>query len=248
MGQQCQIKIQGTIPGPKAAAMLTRQSELESTGILYPSILPLVPRRAFGPWVEDLDGNVFLDFVSMAGAVALSEEEPLYEAFRGQSREIVTALDYPTEARIAFLEELHSACFELLTWDAKFHLTGPAGTTAVEAALKLAQWATRKPTIIFLAGSFHGTTRGAASVTDLGSSGIKSDPKMLRAFRAEFPLSEERSDHCLELIDELIVRSGETVAAVIVEVVQGEGGVRLLPARFLRDLREVLNQRRVDCR
>lgn len=238
-------RIHCRLPGPKAAALLQRQRELESSGVWYPQVLPLVPFRVDGPWLEDVDGNVFIDFASMAGALPLGHRADLGERFREQSRILMTALDYPTEPRIAFLEGLADAIAARLSWNPIFHLTGPTGANAVEAALKLARWKTGRPTVIYLEGSFHGMTSGAAGVSDLRSPALGAFARSPDTVKASFPSSTDSVEACVREIERIILGNtgeGRGVAGVILEPVQGEGGVRPLPSNFLTALRKVLDK------
>lgn len=237
------------LPGKKASKILAQQHELESSGVSYPRLLPLVPSVVEGPWIEDVDGNVFLDFVSMAGSLPMGHNENLGKTFRLHSERIMTTLDYPTEARLRFLSRLRDAVRARLSWDVICHLTGPTGANAVEAALKLAAWKTGKRQFLFLEGSYHGMSAGAASVSDIRSPALPS-PKTIRPVTrvVAFPSDAQSVEDSVRATEKLIVglnqkRNG--VAALILEPVQGEGGVRPLPDGYLKALQRMLRKHEV---
>lgn len=236
------------LPGKKARRLLAHQHELESSGVSYPRLLPLVPRVVEGPWIEDVDGNVFLDFVSMAGSLPLGHNENLGSTFRLHSERIMTTLDYPTEARLRFLRRLRDTIRARLSWDVVCHLTGPTGTNAVEAALKLAAWKTGKRKFLFLEGSYHGMTAGAASVSDIRSPALPSSKNLRPVTRVAFPGDRQSVETSVRATEKLIVglnKKRNGVAALILEPVQGEGGVRPLPDGYPKALQRMLRKHEV---
>src|SRR3954467_12976344 len=92
------------IPGPRSAALLERQGRRESRARTYPRRLPIALARGEGAYVEDVDGNVFIDFLNGAGALPLGHSHPaLLEVVHRQLETLVHGLDFPTEAKDAFV-------------------------------------------------------------------------------------------------------------------------------------------------
>src|SRR5262249_3973754 len=96
--------VRTAVPGPQSARLLARQAQYESSVRTYPRSLPIAIRRGVGAYVEDLDGNVFIDFLTGAGAVALGHGHPeVVEAVARQLPLLTHALDFPTEIRDEFI-------------------------------------------------------------------------------------------------------------------------------------------------
>ncbi len=230
------------LPGSNAGKLLLLQKQLESSGVSYPQLLPLVPQKAHGPWVLDVDGNIFLDLAAMAGPLILGHNfQPLSQEFRRQSVDLITALDYPTNARVRFLEKMHVLLRKKMDWDTKCHLTGPTGTNAVEAAIKLAQWYTKAPGIISIKGSYHGMTWLSALVSDLVPR--EHYGQECETLYPKLPFPHPGSEHkALDRLEALLASCETSYAAVILEPIQGEGGVRALPKVFLSSLSAILKR------
>src|SRR5438094_610159 len=107
---QAQVRLQQRpsvrtpVPGPLSARLLERQAQQESSVRTYPRGLPIAIRRGVGSYVEDLDGNIFIDFLTGAGAVPLGHSHPeLLEAIARQLPLLTHGLDFPTEIRDEFI-------------------------------------------------------------------------------------------------------------------------------------------------
>ena len=239
-----------SLPGPKAKQLLAEQLVHESSGIYYPRRFPLAPAVARECWIEDVDGNTFLDLTCMAGAVTLGHQPAVMEDFLSCARVLTTTLDFPTEARVKFLNALGTYLTRVLSESVKIHLTGPTGTDAVEAALKLCRFKTGKTTILSFDGSYHGMSVGAAAVSDLPRQAIVPRPR--GALFAPFPncyrcpegmMRANCSFECLGKVAGILERTRGTdnaIAAAIIEPVQGEGGSIPLPDGYLFELHALL--------
>ncbi|MBT2468351.1 diaminobutyrate--2-oxoglutarate transaminase family protein [Streptomyces sp. ISL-66] len=232
-----------TAPGE---GILRRQAQRESAVRTYARSLPIVPVRARGLTIEGADGRRYLDCLSGAGTLALGHNHPVVlEAIRGvlDSGAPLHVLDLATPVKDAFTTELFTNLPAELAADARIQFCGPAGTDAVEAALKLVRTATGRSGLLAFTGAYHGMTAGALDV-----SGGAPDVRATRLpypqdYRCPFGVGgragAELSARWTEsLLDD--PKSGVAApAGMIVEPVQGEGGVHPSPDAWLRRMREI---------
>ncbi|MET9855503.1 diaminobutyrate--2-oxoglutarate transaminase family protein [Streptomyces sp. NPDC006450] len=239
--------------GPRTAVaegILRRQAQRESAARTYARSLPIVPVRARGLTIEGADGRRYLDCLSGAGTLALGHNHPVVlEAIRGvlDSGAPLHVLDLATPVKDAFTTELFATLPAELAADARIQFCGPAGTDAVEAALTLVRTATGRSGMLAFTGAYHGMTAGALAV-----SGGATDVRVTR-----LPYPQDRScpfgvggaegaelsaRWTRNLLDD--PKSGVPApAGMIVEPVQGEGGVHPAPDAWLRRMREITAER-----
>ena len=238
------------LPGPESAKLLERQARRESNARTYPRRLPIAIRRAEGSFVEDLDGNVFIDCLTGAGVLSLGHGHPeVLAAVQRQLPLLAHGLDFPTEVKDEFVDFQLSQLPEAMRESTKIHFCGAAGANAVDAAIKLCKTATGRSEIVSFQGGFHGSTHSAMSVSGLVSQrarvgntmpGVHFFPYPLRC-----PLPGDRDtvgSRCLEYLERSLTDPLGGVclpAAVILEIVQGEGGVIPAPTDFLQGVRRV---------
>ncbi|MDH1265243.1 diaminobutyrate--2-oxoglutarate transaminase [Pseudomonas sp. GD03944] len=234
--------------------LLQRQESQESNARSYPRRIPLELKRAQGVYVEDSRGQVYIDCLAGAGTLALGHNHPVtVEAIQQTLASGIPlhTLDLSTAVKDAFVQEL----FEILPGDlarnARVQFCGPSGADAVEAAIKLSRTATRQQNVLAFHGAYHGMTLGTLSLSgNLGPKkslgGLMAGVQFLpypHAYRCPFGLSGEASiDANLHYIRHLLAdpESGLTQpAAMILETVQGEGGVIPAPDRWLQGLRQI---------
>jgi diaminobutyrate-2-oxoglutarate transaminase len=212
-------------------------------------------QRAKGATVADVDGNLYIDFFGGAGAMNVGHSNPaVVQAVVKQIGELSHTLDFPTPSRKLLIETLSVVLPEKLS---RLSFGGPTGSDAVESAVKLAKYNTKRQGIVAFEGSYHGMTAGALSLT----SG--------RHFREPFlPLLPEvhfvpyaycyrcafnkKPDSCsLECADYLshVLEDPHSgvgkPAAVIVETIQGEGGSIVPPAQFIPKVRQTCDKHEV---
>ncbi|GLX54098.1 hypothetical protein Shyhy01_70470 [Streptomyces hygroscopicus subsp. hygroscopicus] len=241
--------------GPAGAVhegILRRQSARESSARTYARALPIVPVRARGLTIEGADGRRYLDCLSGAGTLALGHNHPVVlEAVRQvlDSGAPLSVLDLATPVKDAFITELFQTLPPDLAGRARVQFCGPAGTDAVEAALKLVRAATGRTGVLAFTGAYHGMTAGALAV-----SGGAPEVQVARLpypqdYRCPFgvggPHGAELAARWTEsLLDD--PKSGVPLpAGMILEPVQGEGGVLPAPDDWLRRMRRVTADRSI---
>lgn len=216
------------------------ESEVRS----YSRSWPVVFGRAAGSCIYAVDGKPYLDFFAGAGTLNYGHNDPVLKRALLSYLEhdgVTHALDMWTEARADLLEMLEEKILAPRGLNYKVVFPGPAGANAVEAALKLARKVTGRQWVAYFSNAFHGMTLGALSVNG--------NPAVRRS--AGIPLS-----HCVELpydghltdIADLLAASAAGLAgtaAVIVETVQGEGGINVARGQWLRELAAVCRRHRI---
>ncbi|MFA5921363.1 MAG: diaminobutyrate--2-oxoglutarate transaminase [Methylococcaceae bacterium] len=239
---------------------LDRQSKLESNARSYPRRLPIAIRRAEGVFVEDMDGRRYIDCLAGAGALALGHHHPVVvEAIRRTLTDGVPfqTLDLTTPVKDRFVEALFSSLPKAFADQARIQFCGPSGADAIEAAVKLVKTATGRRSILAFHGAYHGMTHGALGLTGeispkLHVSGLMPDVHFLPfpyVYRCPFSLGGEvgwRSS--LAYIERLLDDSNSGItppAAMILEAVQGEGGVIPAPDEWLREIRRMTREREI---
>ncbi|MEH1015719.1 diaminobutyrate--2-oxoglutarate transaminase family protein [Micromonospora sp. CPCC 206060] len=241
-------------PDPRAAhEVLRRQRQRESAARTYARTLPIVPIRADGLRVEGADGRVYLDCLAGAGTLALGHNHPVVTEAIGRvlaSGVPLHTLDLGTFDKDEFTDTLLST-LPGGPDDWRVHFCGPAGTDAVEAALKLTQTATGRAGILAFTGAYHGMTAGALAVSANVEVKAPLPPPALEVTRLPFPYDyrcpfgiggRTAAQIAARYAENLLTDSHSGVrppAAMIVEPVQGEGGVLPAPDEYLRDLRRI---------
>ncbi|QPT13467.1 diaminobutyrate--2-oxoglutarate transaminase family protein [Serratia rubidaea] len=240
------INVKMKIPGPKSLQALHKQIQQESTAVSYPKRLPVSLEKGEGCYVQDLDGNVFIDFLLGAGSLPLGHSHPeLVSEVVVQAGQLCLGLDFPTPAKERFTEAHLSMLPEKLRGEYLMHFCGPTGADAVEAAIKLAKVVTGGDEVISFRGGYHGCTNGALSIT--GNRAMKKNIPGKMPGVHFFPygstsksekstvLNSNQVDAALLLESALEdANSGlGNVAAIVLELVQGEGGVYIADSRFV---------------
>ncbi|MEV5679206.1 MULTISPECIES: diaminobutyrate--2-oxoglutarate transaminase family protein [unclassified Streptomyces] len=246
-----------TEPAPVAPpsaheGILRRQSLRESAARTYARSLPIVPVRARGLTIEGADGRRYLDCLSGAGTLALGHNHPVVlEAIRKviDSGAPLHVLDLATPVKDAFTTELFATLPRQFADNARIQFCGPAGTDAVEAAFKLVRAASGRTGLLAFTGAYHGMTAGA-----LAASGGAPDTSVTRLpfpqdYRCPFGIGGERgADIAAHWTEHLLDDQKGGVpapAGMILEPVQGEGGVNPAPDGWLRRMREITAARSI---
>jgi diaminobutyrate-2-oxoglutarate transaminase len=232
--------------------ILRRQAARESAARTYARALPIVPVRARGMTIEGADGRRYLDCLSGAGTLALGHNHPVVlEAIRKvlDSGAPLHVLDLATPVKDAFTTELFRTLPPGLAEHARVQFCGPAGTDAVEAAFKLVRTATGRTGMLAFTGAYHGMTAGA-----LEASGSALDVRVARLpypqdYRCPFGVGGERGAELAARWTESVLddpKSGVPhPAGMILEPVQGEGGVIPAPDTWLRRMRQLTTDRSI---
>ena len=205
---------------------------------------PFVMEHGEGCWVTDVDGNRFLDFTAGIAVLTTGHAHPkIVKAIQEQAARFVhmSGTDFYYGPEIELAERLEAKI--LPGTPARVFFTN-SGAEAIEGAMKLARFTTGRPSYIAFIGAFHGRTFGALSLTaSKASQRRRFAPLLSSVFHAPYPTPARgiTTDQSLERIEELFatVAPPESVAAVFVEPIQGEGGYLVPPDDFLPRLREL---------
>ena len=220
------------LPGPEARRIIERDRKIVSPSM--GRVYPLVPRRGAGAVIEDVDGNRFLDFNAGIAVTATGHCHPqVVEAIERQSRTLLhyCSSDWYHPVYVELCERLAASA---PVHDARVFLAN-SGTEAVEAAIKLARYATGRPNVIAFLGAFHGRSLGSLSLT-------ASKAKYRSGFGAPMPgvfHAPYGEPGYIERVIFTHLCEPSDVAAIVVEPIQGEGGYLVPPAGWLAELREI---------
>ncbi len=221
---------------------------LESEVRSYVRSFPVEIVKAQGATLTDAEGNEYIDFLAGAGTLNYGHNNPeIKKAVIAylESDGIVHALDMATKAKREFIETFNHLILKPRGLDYRFQFCGPTGTNAVEAALKLARKVTGRSNVISFTNGFHGMTLGALAVTgnNYHKQGI---PGIESSYTTFMPycnyLDEGSSIAFLRKHLEDGSSGVEIPAAVIVETIQGEGGINVASVKWLKDLRALCDR------
>ena len=222
-----------------------RESEVRG----YVRAFPTVFDRAVGSTLVDADGREYLDFFAGAGVLNYGHNNPAFTRALIEYLErdgIIHGLDMATSAKRAFIEAFERLVLEPRGLDHKLQFTGPTGANAVEAALKVARQATGRSTVVAFTNAFHGLSMGALAAT--GNSHYRSAAGVALGDIARLPYDGYLGAEVdtLDLFEKMLDDPGSGLdlpAAVIVEAVQGEGGINVASVPWLQRLRAITEAR-----
>lgn len=221
---------------------------LESEVRIYCRSFPAVFTTAKGARMVDETGKEYLDFFSGAGALNYGHNNPqlkrkLIEYLENDG--ITHSLDMATGAKEQFMERFNSVILGPRNLQYKIQFTGPTGTNAVEAALKLARKATERHTVIHFLNSFHGMSMGSLGVTGNVNKRAGAGVPLHYSLPMFFDGDMGPNFNTLDCLEALLKNPGNGIgipAAVIVETIQAEGGVKVARAEWLRRLEQITRQ------
>lgn len=237
------------LPGPKAKKLVGLDAKFVSPS--YTRSYPLVAKTGRGAVVEDVDGNRFLDFAAGIAVVATGHCHPeVVSAIQKQAGELIhmSGTDFYYENMIELAEKLAKIAPGK---DPKRVYFGNSGTEAIEAAMKLARYHTKRDKFIAFYGCFHGRTMGSLSLTASKAVQRKGFGPLLGGvihmpypdtYRSPGQNADECSKRCLEFLENEIfhrLADPSDVAAIFVEPIQGEGGYIAAPVQFLQELQRI---------
>jgi 4-aminobutyrate aminotransferase len=231
-------------PGPKAKEIIDRDHR--TTAPAYGRVYPLVVKNGRGCAVEDVDGNLFLDFMAGIAVASTGHSHPkVVEAIERQARRFlhICGSDFYFQA----MAELAETLVRLAPGpDPKKVFLTNSGTEAIEAAFKLARFATKRKHVIAFFGAFHGRTMGSLSLTaSRASHRAQFSPLIPDVHHVPYGFClrcPHHLDHascatdCVQYIEKVLFRyevAAEEVAAIFVEPIQGEGGYIVPPGEYL---------------
>ena len=234
-----------------------RQNDFESSARSYPRKFPFALSKAKGSWVEDVEGNRYLDFLCGAGTLALGHnDDEVNKAMIDliSSGAPLHTLDLTTPVKDRFVETIFSILPEEMRGNVKIQFCSPSGTDATDAAIKLCKTATGRGSVIAFSGGYHGMGHGALSLT--GNLNAKTKVQNLmpgvqfmpypNSYRCPFGLGGEAGTDATCAYFERMLKDPESgvtkPAAVIIEPIQGEGGVIPAPRKFLQTIRRVTKE------
>jgi 4-aminobutyrate aminotransferase len=242
-------------PGPKARAIIDRDSAVTSPS--YIKEYPLVVDRGEGVWVMDVDGNRYLDFMAGIAVASTGYSHPkVVKAIQDAAEKFlhICGTDFYYESMVTLCERLATSVPKM--GKSKVFLTN-SGTEAVEGAIKLARYHTRRQKLIAFKGAFHGRTMGAISLNS-SKPGQRAHFGPLLPEVHHIPYSYpyrcsynheaqwcQTNCECASKLETDWFTSHflpDEVAAIFVEPIQGEGGYILPAPKFLKDLRRICDQ------
>ena len=233
-------------PGPKAKAVIDRDAAWTSTS--YIKEYPLVIAGGQGAMLEDVDGNRYIDYMAGIAVSSTGYNHPtVVAAIQEQAGKFlhICGTDFYFEGFARLAERLA----QLAPGPSRKRVfLSNSGTEAIEGAIKLARYHTRRPALIAFQGAFHGRSYGALSLTSSKAGQHKHfGPFLPEVFHVPYANPYRSADpigYSLDALHELFARQVDPsdVAAIFVEPIQGEGGYVVPPLGFLKALREVCDQ------
>ena len=226
-------------------------TRLESEVRSYCRLFPTVFTKAIGDRLIDENGRTYIDFLAGAGALNYGHNHPKFKARLLEyieSDAIAHSLDMFTAAKQNFLERFEATILLPRELNYKVQFTGPTGTNAAEAALKLARKATGRKTIVCFTKGYHGHTLGALAVTPnpvyQKSAGIPLSHVLTVPFENQSGTNDDSLDTLEKLFDDLSLKQDKP-AAVILETVQSEGGINVASIPWLQRLAQITQEREI---
>lgn len=238
-------------------SLLESQAARESNARSYPRRLPLAIKTAEGIHVTDMDGKVYYDCLAGAGTLALGHNHPVVaEAIKStlDQKLPLHTLDITSPLKEAFVDELFASLPEEFAHDARIHFCAPTGADAIEAAVKLAKIATRRSGVFSFHGGYHGSTHATMSLSGTLHQkgeipGLMPEVHFLPypyAYRCPFGIGGEQCHRLSTRYIRGILGDPESgvrlPAAMVLEVVQGEGGAIPAPVEWLREIRRITEE------
>lgn len=221
----------------------------ESAVRSYCRVWPKIFDRAVGSWLYAEDGRAYLDFFTGASALNYGHNNPALKRalldYLADDR-VIHSLDMHTVAKSEFLNAFDEVILQPRQLDYRVQFPGPAGTNAVEAALKLARKATGRTEVIAFSGAFHGMTLGALAVTSNSYHRAGAGVPLRHAIQVPFGCRVDSGGAGSPGMERMLQERDahlNDVAAVIVETVQGEGGINVAPLEWLSDLAKLCQRR-----
>lgn len=239
-------------PGPLSKDLLDFQSAYEGSAVSYSRGMPMALQRGKGATVEDVDGNIYIDFFGGAAVLNVGHSNPeVTAAAAAQIKELTHSLDIPHPTRKVLVERLMPLLPDSIK---RVFFGGPTGSDAVESALKLAKSNTGRIPVVAFEGGYHGMSAGALSLT----SGLSFKEDFLPllpevhfipyayCYRCAFGRKPASCDlECAGYLEHILESPHSGIgkpAAVVIEAVQGEGGSIVPPEGYIPAIRKICSQ------
>lgn len=244
--------ITDTLPGPNAQAIIERRAKAVPSAIRCS--YPVVMDHAEGAIIEDVDGNRFLDWIGGVGVLNIGHCHPdVVEAVKAQAEKYFHGMFNVVthEGYVELAEKLGSIA--PVKGDHKKVFFTNSGAEADENAVKLAKAYTGRPNIIVFSGAFHGRTLLTMSMTSKKAYAIGMGPFPDGIFRAQFPYyyrnpagmpQEKACEYYLDSVKAVFEQCApaNTIAAIVVEPLQGEGGFIPAPIEWIKEIRKICDE------
>ena len=241
-----------TVPGPKSKALIDRRKE--ATAAAVGCVYPVAIARGEGAMIEDLDGNYFLDWIGGVGVLNVGYSQPeIVEAVKGQAEKFFHGMFniVTHEGYVALAEKLNQIV--PVRGEKKRTFLSNSGAEADENAVKIARGYTKRPNIIVFSGAFHGRTELTMTMTSKKAYATSMGPLSHGVFRAKFPYLYRKPEGMPE--DKAIAyyvqsiydvfeecAAADTIAAIVVEPLQGEGGFIPAPIEWVKAVRQICDE------
>jgi diaminobutyrate-2-oxoglutarate transaminase len=223
------------------------ESEVQS----YARAFPVIFNRAKGSYLCDTEGKAYLDFLAGAGTLNYGHNNPVLKKALLEYIEadgITHGLDMHTTAKKEFLEALDELIFKPRDMNYMVQFTGPTGTNAVEAAMKIARNVTGRHNIVAFTNGFHGVSLGSMAAT--GNSHHRDAAGIPLTGVSHLPYAGYMGDELdtVKLLENMIEDSSSGLdkpAAVILETIQGEGGLNVASNEWLRSIEKLCRKHKI---
>jgi diaminobutyrate-2-oxoglutarate transaminase len=217
------------------ASIRAKESEVR----YYSRLFPVVLSKGSGSYVYDQDGNRYLDFFCGSGSLNYGHSNPVMKQAvidYLQDDGIINGLDQMTSAKMLFMNNFFETIIVPRGFNYKMQFCGPTGTNCVEAAIKLARKYTGREKIVYFEHSFHGMSYGSMSVSGMKNKKLHKDytKHTVEMPYAEKPESITNFKRYLQSVS-----AEELPAAVILETIQAEGGIKVAPKEWLEEVASI---------
>ena len=241
-----------TLPGPKAQAIIDRREAVNPSAIKC--VYPVVIEKGEGAMIQDVDGNKFLDWIGGVGVLNIGFSQPeVVEAVKVQAEKYFHGMYNVVnhEGYVALSEKLTQIA--PVKGNKKKVFFANSGAEADENAVKIAKAFTKRPNIIVFSGAFHGRTLMTMSMTSKKAYAVGMGPFPDGVYRAQFPYyyrnpegmpQEAALDYYLNSIKDVFEQCGpaDSIAAIVVEPLQGEGGFIPAPIEWVKAVRKICDE------
>ncbi|MCB1616696.1 MAG: diaminobutyrate--2-oxoglutarate transaminase [Pseudomonadales bacterium] len=219
--------------------------EIESEVQSYARSFPRIFNKAQGEYLFDTDGKQYLDFLAGAGTLNYGHNHPVFKKALIdyiQADGITHGLDLHTKAKGEFLETFNEKILKPRGYEYIVQFTGPTGANSVEAAMKIARNVTGQQNIVTFTNGFHGVTLGALAATGNSHHRNAAGVSLCGIHRMPFDGYLGKGIDTTEYLHKVLSDSSSGInspAAVIVETIQGEGGINVASIEWLRNLQKI---------